>query len=63
MDTLKMSQFEADMGAVYSSSVVRACLDEAPRAYKDSSMIMGIIAQTVDIVEQLRPVLNIKATT
>ncbi len=63
MQTLKMSQFEADMSGIFSSSVVRECLDEAPRAYKDIGMIMGLIEQTVQIVEHLRPVLSIKATT
>ena len=63
MRQLKMSQFEADMSGIYSSSILRETLDEAPRAYKDSKMIIDIIQQSVEIIEQLRPVLNIKAIT
>jgi len=61
MKELKMSQFEADMSGIYSSSIVRETLDEAPRAYKDSGAIMRLIEQTVEIIEQLKPVLSIKA--
>jgi tRNA-splicing ligase RtcB len=60
---LTMSQFEADMSGVYSSSVVRETLDEAPRAYKDSKMVIQLIEQSVEIIDQLRPILNIKATS
>jgi tRNA-splicing ligase RtcB len=61
MSNLKMSRFEADMSGIYSSSVVRECLDESPQAYKDSEMVLGIIRQTVDIVEELKPILSIRA--
>lgn len=60
MNELSMSGFRSEMSGIYSSSVVKECLDESPSAYKESRMIMNIISQTVDIVEQLRPVVNIK---
>ncbi len=60
---LKMSKFKDAMSGVYSSSVIKACLDEAPEAYKDSKMIIGAIQETVEIIDQMKPVLNIKAVT
>lgn len=60
---IKMSKFQADMSGIYSSSVVKECKDEAPDAYKDSNKIIEIIEYTVEIVDRLTPILNIKATT
>lgn len=58
---LSMQEFEETMKGVYTTSVVSATLDEAPQAYKSIEEIMSTIAETVDIVEVLKPVYNFKS--
>lgn len=58
---LSMQEFEETMKGVYTTSVVSATLDEAPQAYKSIEEIMSAIAETVEIVEVLKPVYNFKA--
>lgn len=50
------------MKDVYSTSVKKETLDEAPMAYKDPTEIIGNIDETVDILEHIRPVYNFKAS-
>ena len=49
------------MENVYSTSVMKETLDESPMAYKDSEYIKSLLGQTVTILKQLRPVINLKA--
>jgi Uncharacterized protein family UPF0027. len=42
--------------------VVEETLDEAPMTYKSITEIMMHIIPTVEVVEQIRPVYNFKAT-
>lgn len=58
--TFNMKQYQASMKDVYSSCVCKDTLDEMPEAYKDSQMIKDLISPSVDIVAQLRPIINIK---
>jgi tRNA-splicing ligase RtcB len=60
---LKMSDFVASMKGVYSSCINESTLDESPAAYKDPDMIKKALEPTADIVEELKPILNIKADT
>lgn len=46
---------------VYTTTACTATLDEAPGAYKDMSLILENIKETVDIVEMIKPVYNFKA--
>jgi len=59
---LSMEQFQAEMAGVYSTSVSPNTLDEAPMAYKPMGEIVGQIAPTVEILAQIRPVYNFKAS-
>ena len=59
---IDMKDFIDSMKGVYSSSVCEYTLDEAPQAYKDSKKIEELIEPTADIVDRLKPILNIKAT-
>lgn len=61
MKKLSMHEFEETMKGIYTTSVVASTLDEAPQAYKSIEEIMSAIAETVDIVEVLKPVYNFKA--
>ena len=59
---ISMEDFKEAMKGIYSSSVCESTLDEAPFAYKDSNSIINLIdGETVDIVEHLHPVWNMKA--
>jgi tRNA-splicing ligase RtcB (3'-phosphate/5'-hydroxy nucleic acid ligase) len=57
-----MIEFKESMKDVYSTTVVPETLDESPMVYKDSEMIKKALGDTVDIVEQLKPVINVKGT-
>jgi len=61
--TLTMEDFENQMAHICSSSVVPGTLDEAPGAYKDPELIEAAIEPTAKVVDRLKPVLNIKATS
>ena len=50
------------MAGVYTTCVCASTLDEAPGAYKAREDIIDAIAESVDIIEELRPVYNFKAT-
>jgi tRNA-splicing ligase RtcB len=58
---ITLKDYEKDMEGIYSTSVVRETIDESRFAYKPSELIKQTILKTVEIVEQLRPILNIKA--
>ena len=57
---LKLGHFKEEMKDIYSSSVVLETLDESPMVYKDVNMIKKALTSTVDIVEQLKPIINLK---
>lgn len=58
---VSMTNFRRQMEGIVSSSVVLETLDEAPDVYKDSEMIKKALDESVEIVSQLRPVINLKA--
>jgi hypothetical protein len=49
------------MIGIYSSTVNRNTLDEAPFAYKPMEEIIANIGDTVDIVKKIKPLYNFKA--
>lgn len=59
--TLNMEEFEEEMKGVYSTSVCKSTLDEAPMAYKDKDVIINAIQDTAVILDTVKPILNIKA--
>lgn len=58
---LDLKIFKKQMKSVYSTSVLKATLDEAPDAYKPMDEIVEMISETVDIVDVVKPVYNFKA--
>ena len=58
--SLNMQRFKNEMKDVYSSSICKETLDEAPMAYKDVNKIKQYIGDSVDIIKQLVPIINIK---
>ncbi len=49
------------MEGIFTTSINLNTLDEAPQAYKPSELIINSITETVDIVENIKPVYNFKA--
>lgn len=58
---LSMNKFQEDMKEIYTSSVNKNTLDECPDAYKPKDEILGIIDETVEVIEVAKPVYNFKA--
>lgn len=59
--SLDMEEFEKEMVGIYSTSVCKSTLDEAPMAYKDKDVIINAIQDTAVILDTVKPILNIKA--
>ncbi|NDV67366.1 RtcB family protein [Dysgonomonas sp. 25] len=59
--TLDMDVFKSEMEGIYSTSVCKSTLDEAPMAYKDKDVIINAIQDTATILDTVKPILNIKA--
>ena len=51
------------MEGIYSTSVLKETIDESPMVYKNSEMIKKALDDTIEIVDILKPVLNVKALT
>jgi len=58
---LNLKEFKKQMEDVYSTSVCKETLDEAPMAYRDSELIIDCLRDSVHIVKQLKPVINCKS--
>lgn len=57
---LDIDEFKGQMKGIYSTSVGKTTLDEAPGAYKDSKIIEEAIKPTAKIISRLLPVHNMK---
>jgi len=58
---ISLIQFEKAMEGIYSTTINRSTLDEAPFAYKPMQEIVDNMGETVDIVKALKPIYNFKA--
>ena len=60
-EQLSLEEYRREMVGVYTTSVSQATLDEAPMAYKRLEDIIGVIRESVDVIEVLKPIYNFKA--
>ncbi|MCR5486200.1 MAG: RtcB family protein [Lachnospiraceae bacterium] len=60
--TLSMEEYCKTMEGIYTTSINEGTLDEAPMAYKSIGEIMDAVAESVDVVEVIKPVYNFKAS-
>ena len=60
-EQLSMDEFKQRMSAVYSTSVCPETLDESPMAYKPTEEIRSLIEPTVEVLDVIKPVINLKA--
>ena len=60
-ESIDLEEYRKSMEGIYTTSVCADTLDEAPMAYKSLEDIIGVIKDTVDVIEVLKPVYNFKA--
>jgi len=58
---LSMEAYAEAMKGIYTTSVNNSTLDESPMAYKSLSDIVDVVAESVDIIEIIKPIYNFKA--
>ena len=56
-----MGDFEQSMNGIYSETITEATKDESPMVYKPMDEIIANIADTVDVVNIIKPIFNFKA--
>lgn len=61
-EALSMDDYRAAMAGIYSTSINSSTIDEAPMAYKSLEDIIGIIGDSVDIIDIMKPIYNFKAS-
>ena len=60
-NSITLPEYEKAMQGIYSTTVNRKTIDEAPFAYKPMEEIITNIADTADIIKTLKPLYNFKA--
>ena len=58
---ISMGDFEQSMNGIYSETITEATKDESPMVYKPKDEIIANIADTVDVVNIIKPIFNFKA--
>ena len=58
---LSLEEYRREMRSIYTTSVNENTLDEAPMAYKSLGDILDVVAESVDVIEVLKPIYNFKA--
>ena len=60
-EEIPISEYQAAMDGIFTTSVSKDTLDEAPQAYKPMEEILGCIADTVQVQRIIKPIYNFKA--
>lgn len=60
-ENINIEEFKETMKDVYSTSVNKSTLDEAPQVYKSIDEIIETTKDTIDIISILKPVYNFKS--
>jgi len=58
---ITLTQFEKSMKGVYSTTINRSTIDEAPFAYKPMEEIISNIGATAEILKTIKPLYNFKS--
>ena len=61
-ETLTMEEYKNQMSGIFSTCITSGTLAESPMAYKCMDDILANITPTVDIIKQIKPIYNFKAT-
>ena len=57
---IEMEDFEKSMDGIFSTSVCPGTIDESPQAYKPMEGILRLIEPTAEVVNMIKPRMNIK---
>ncbi len=60
--TLSMEEYKESMAGIYTTSVTKETLDEAPMVYKKLEDIIDVIRESVDVIDVMKPLYNYKAS-
>ena len=60
-DSITLKDFEDTMKRIYTSSVCQSTIDESPMAYKGIDDILENIADSVEVLDIVKPIYNFKA--
>lgn len=60
--SLDMDAYAEAMKGIYTTSVNASTIDEAPMAYKSIDDIIGVIRDSVDVIDIMKPIYNFKAS-
>ena len=61
-ETLDMAAYVEAMKGIYTTSVNEQTIDEAPMAYKSLEDIIDVIKESVDVIDIMKPIYNLKAS-
>ena len=59
---LHLDEYKETMKDVYTTSVNKNTLDEAPMAYKSLEDIIDVIRESVEVIDVMKPIYNFKAS-
>ncbi|MCL2311554.1 MAG: RtcB family protein [Firmicutes bacterium] len=62
-EIFKIDDFENSMKGIYTTSISKNTIDEAPFVYKPMQEIIDKIGDTVEILKIIKPIYNFKATS
>ena len=60
-DRVDYDEFKKSMEGIYTTSVNKSTIDEAPMAYKPMEEIIKNIDETVEIIDIIKPIYNFKS--
>ena len=60
-ELINLKEFQESMTGIYSETITERTKDESPMVYKPSQEIIENIADTVDIINTIKPIFNFKA--
>lgn len=61
-ESLSVDEYKKEMSGIFSTCVTESTLDESPMAYKNKDEIVSQITPTAEIISQIKPIYNFKAS-
>lgn len=61
-ENINIDDFTATMAGIYSTTVDKSTIDEAPFAYKPTEEIINLVKETIEIEKIIKPLFNYKAS-
>ena len=59
--TISMEDFKKDMEGIYTTCVLPETIDEAPKSYKPTKVVVEDMEPTVEVVKMIKPLYNFKS--